>query len=235
VFQGDPHAAREVLKSVAKRHRPDGRLLREWAGIEKRLGDLSAAAALYKRASDADPRDERTWLQWGLLERRRGEVDAALKCWRAGLKVSPLNPFLWQLCGVTLWDAGRVVTARETFTQGLKFCPTSQPLLLEWALKEAEGGDERAALEILRLSQAAQGAPHAPLLAAWVQLATRLGYTEEAVQIAAKLKDATSDGGKAAALRKKKRQQRTKYFAAKSRGTGTVSHAMGGKEQEDVE
>jgi len=219
VFQGDTRAAREVLRSAARRHRPSGRLLREWAGIEKRLGDLSEAAAIYKRAAETDPRDERTWLQWGLLEKRRGEVDAALKCWRAGLKVSPLNPFLWQLCGVTLWDAGRVVAARETFTQALKFCPTNQPLLLEWALKEAEDGDEEAALKILRLAQAAQGAPHAPLLAAWVEFANRLGYTEEATQIKEKL--VTSDGCKAASARQKKKQRRAKYFAAKSRG-GTV-------------
>ena len=192
MFQGDGGGAREAFVRTEQLlqpaggagggHRLDGRLLREWAGIEKRLGDLTAASALYERAAEADPRDERTWLQWGLLEKRRGQLDSALRCWHQGIKISPLNPFLWQLSAVTLWECGREGDARTTFHQALRYCPTNKPLLLSWALKEAGSGNTQAALDICRLGGKDDDV-HAPLLELHAQLASRLGLEEERVAV----------------------------------------------------
>jgi hypothetical protein len=60
-------------------------------------------------------------------------------------------------------------------------------LILEWALAEAQGeGGDAAALRLLRLAGDA-AKPHAPLLAAWVRCADRLGLMEEAEQVRAAL------------------------------------------------
>ena len=83
-------------------------------------------------------------------------------------------------------------SARSTFKQGLKNCPTNQPLLLSWALKEMEQGEAQAALDIFRLSTASQGALHAPLLEAWLQLAERMGEVEEMALVRAKLEEVGS-------------------------------------------
>lgn len=186
LFRGDSYLARSVMARAASEHSPDGRFLREWAAMEKRLGDLSASSALYKQAVEKDPADERAWLQWGQLERRRGEPQKALECWQAGLKSSPLNPYLWQSYATLLWDEGRRDDAREAFRQGLSKCPGGQSMLLEWAVREAKAGNKERALEIVRLG-GGEGKGHAPLLAAWVKLATELGREEEAVKVQGKL------------------------------------------------
>jgi len=190
VSKGEKEEARKVLLSVEKLHRPAGRYLRCWAAIEKRLGDLQAAAALFRRAAEADSRDERTWLQWGQLERRRGDGEAALRCWRAGLEISPANPYLWLSYATGLWQLGRGEEGREAFGQAVRKCPGNQQLLLAWALEELQAGDGEAALGILRLGGEGSMA-HQPLLAAHARLAQELGYVEEAESVRARMTGGT--------------------------------------------
>jgi pre-mRNA-processing factor 6 len=56
-------------------------------------------------------------------------------------------------------------------------CCRNAPLLMEWALLEAEAGQAAAARELF--SQGAQagraGAPHAPLFAAWADFEEQQG------------------------------------------------------------
>jgi pre-mRNA-processing factor 6 len=209
-FQGAGADARATLAAGAARHRPDARFLRQWALLEKRAGDMGAAGDLFRRAADADPRDERTWLAWGLLEKRRGRGEEAARCWRAGLRVSPLNPHLWQVLAKALWEMGRVEEARGAFAEGLKNAPNNQPLLLEWALAEAgAAGGEPAALRILRLGAGASE-PHEPLLAAWAQVAGRMGLEEEAGEVRVRLEAAQ------AAEAGRRRRQRADAEAARA-------------------
>ena len=62
VFLGDAAAARATIATVLRTRRPNGRFLRVAGLIEKRLGDLDAAASLLQRSVAVDPRDYKSWL-----------------------------------------------------------------------------------------------------------------------------------------------------------------------------
>lgn len=57
--------------------------------------------------------------------------------------------------------------------EGLRVCRHA-PLLMEWALLEAEEGNEKIARELF-CQGAAAGQPHAPLLAAWAAFEEQAG------------------------------------------------------------
>lgn len=59
---GDALGARATITSALRTRRPNARFLRVAGLIEKRLGDLDAAAALLKRSVAVDPRDWKSWL-----------------------------------------------------------------------------------------------------------------------------------------------------------------------------
>lgn len=62
VFLGDARGARGTIATALRSRRPNGRFLRVAGLIEKRLGDLDAAAGLLKRSVAVDPRDYKSWL-----------------------------------------------------------------------------------------------------------------------------------------------------------------------------
>jgi hypothetical protein len=62
VFLGDATAARATINTALRTRKPSGRFLRVAGLIEKRLGDLDAAAGLLKRSVAVDPRDYKSWL-----------------------------------------------------------------------------------------------------------------------------------------------------------------------------
>ena len=63
VFLGDASGARATIATALRTTQPrDGRFLRVAGLIEKRLGDLDAAAALLRRAVAVDPRDYKSWM-----------------------------------------------------------------------------------------------------------------------------------------------------------------------------
>jgi Flp pilus assembly protein TadD len=62
VFLGERGAARATIAAAMRSRQPNARFLRVAGLIEKRLGDLDAAAALMKRSVAVDPRDYKSWL-----------------------------------------------------------------------------------------------------------------------------------------------------------------------------
>lgn len=208
VFLGNAHAARATMTTMASSRnvRPksgrkegssgssaDGRFLRTWAMLEKRLGDLAEASKLFREATLVSPSNERTWLQYGLLERRRGELSLAIRCFKAGLRVSPLNPHLWMMLGTTLWENKQFEESRHVYQEALKKCPNNQPLILDYALKELQSGDTERALEIFRKANGLSPPHHEPLLIAWLQTARDLKLDDEAKEIEHRLSVASSE------------------------------------------
>jgi len=57
VFLGDASSARHTITAAMDSRTASGRFLRVAGLIEKRLGDLEAAAGLLRRAVAVDPRD----------------------------------------------------------------------------------------------------------------------------------------------------------------------------------
>jgi tetratricopeptide (TPR) repeat protein len=95
-FQGNPVAAREAFESGLRScSKPSPRFLRQFALLEKRLGNFDAASELYRRAAQREPQDPKTWLQWGVMERRRRHFEAAEACFRRGVTAAPSHPHLW--------------------------------------------------------------------------------------------------------------------------------------------
>jgi hypothetical protein len=62
VFLGDALGARGSIATALRSCRPNARFLRVAGLIEKRLGDLDAAAGLLRRSVAVDPRDSKSWL-----------------------------------------------------------------------------------------------------------------------------------------------------------------------------
>lgn len=208
-FLGDKNQARQTMHDVGSLHgidvsnkkgmnyrkadsgsSADGRFLRSWAALEKRMGNYDTASKIFRQATLAAPSNERTWLQYGLLERRRGELLAAIKCFKAGLKVSPLNPHLWMMLASTLWECGLHNESRDVYKEGIKKCPNNQQLLLDYGMKELESGHMEAALHIFRKAHNLTP-PHSPLLHAWASTARQLGFDKEAHEVEERLSSPT--------------------------------------------
>jgi hypothetical protein len=62
VFLGDAQGARSTIAAALHSRQPNGRFLRVAGLIEKRLGDLDAAAGMLKRSVSVDPRAYKSWL-----------------------------------------------------------------------------------------------------------------------------------------------------------------------------
>eukprot|EP00887_Chlorella_sp_A99_P008038 scaffold12.g8038.t1 len=171
-FFGDEGGARAAFRAGAAACRPNARYYRSWAALEKRAGQLQAAADLFRKAVMASPTDDRSWLQWGLLERRRGRPDAAARCFAEGVRVAPRNPYIWQVAainhtppmklqlqvyGALLFRQGKPKEGRALFREGVRANPSSPQLLLEWALAEEAAGQAEAAAGIYEQARRPRG------------------------------------------------------------------------------
>jgi hypothetical protein len=93
VFMGERGAARATIAAALRSRQPNARFLRVAGLIEKRIGDLDAAAGLLKRSVAVDPRDYKSWLAVRMQRCCSLSIRMDIICWHGSLIPVQVTPF----------------------------------------------------------------------------------------------------------------------------------------------